>query len=93
MGRAHQEDQAGDQYGARVEAQGQDKQHEEAEVAVTDAVIDPLAVVVKVLGERERGQAPRTQPLTQAPMPPNLRFYLPHPLSHLPLAPLSGFHS
>lgn len=34
---------------------------------MTDAVIDPLAVVVKVLGKREKAQA-----LIQAPSPPNL---------------------
>lgn len=42
---------------------------------MTDAVIDPLAVVVKVLGKREKAQA-LTQSLIQAPSPPNLMLSL-----------------
>lgn len=63
-----QEYQAGDEQGARVEAEGQDQHHEEAEVAVTDAIIDPFAVVIKVLGQGEE-QASRIRPLAQLPSP------------------------
>lgn len=56
MAGVHQEEQAGGQQGAQVEAEGQHEQHEVTEVALADAVIDPLAVMVKVLGDREYRQ-------------------------------------
>lgn len=43
---------------------------------MTDAVIDPLAVMVKILVER--GQTSKTRPLAKAQSPLNLRPYLSH---------------
>lgn len=89
-GQTQQEDQAAGQHGARVEAQGHHEQHKAAEVAVPDAVIDPLAVMVKILGERGEGPASRSRSLAQSPLTLNLKPSLPSP-SHLPLAPRSAF--
>lgn len=82
MSCANQEHQAGDQQGAVVEAERQDQQNIETEVAVTDAVIDPLAMVIEVLGQEEE-QASRIHPLAQLPS-----FQTTQPSRSLSLGPL-----